>query len=123
MDESKPNATPQVAPGAEEERAPVVFAPRIDTALRQQVEGLRGVTGQTVNEVGVEALTGWVAMKLADPTIREKAMAEIDAEQRRLNERRASIEGVLGLSATVESKREVDSTRPAGKRGSRSENS
>ena len=91
-----------IPPGAAEQGKPIVFAPRIPMTLRQQIEGLQGITEQNVNEVGVEALTDWVAKKLADDAIREKAMAEIDAEERRLKERRASIEGILGAGATAQ---------------------
>src|SRR3954464_12118689 len=83
----------------EEERKLVVFAVRVDPVFRDQVEGLRGITGQSVNEVGVEALNDWVAKTLADDTVRERAMAEIDAEARKLDERRASIAGILGNRA------------------------
>ncbi|WP_427923633.1 hypothetical protein [Streptomyces sp. cg40] len=36
----------------EEERKPVVFAVHIDPVLREQIEGLRGITEQSVNDVG-----------------------------------------------------------------------
>jgi hypothetical protein len=96
-----PDMQPPV-PLAEDERKPVVFAVRIDPTLREQIEGLRGITEQSVNEVGVEALTDWVGKTLADDTIREKAMAEIDAEERRLQERRSAIAGMLGAKASGE---------------------
>ncbi|MER6626772.1 hypothetical protein ABT301_00740 [Streptomyces sp. NPDC000987] len=99
MNEQQPEAQPQVPP-AEEERKPVVFAVRIDPALREQIEGLRGITDQSVNDVGVEALNDWVTKTLADETIRAKAMAEIDAEEKRLQERRAVIAGILGSTAS-----------------------
>lgn len=89
----------QVAIGEDESR-PVVFAVRVDPAFREQIEGLRGITGQGVNEVGVEALEDWVAKTLSDPTVREKAMAQIDAEEEKLRARRAAITGILGESAT-----------------------
>lgn len=107
----------QISPGTDEERTLIVFAPRIDTALRQQVEGLRGITGQTVNDVGVEALTDWVAKKLADETIRDKAMAELDAEQRRLDAQRARIASVLGGGATGQAASLPDATGPTGPSG------
>jgi len=79
----------------------VVFAPRIDPALREQVEGIRGITGQTINQVGQEALRGWVESKLADDEIRNKAMADLDEEERRIQQRRESITRVLGGTASV----------------------
>ncbi|KPI17261.1 hypothetical protein OK074_8182 [Actinobacteria bacterium OK074] len=85
----------------EDERKPVVFAVRIDPVLREQIEGLRGITEQSVNDVGVEALNDWVAKTLEDETTRNKAMAELDAEERRLQERRSAIAGILGQTATA----------------------
>ncbi|WP_159025150.1 hypothetical protein [Streptomyces sp. MUSC 125] len=99
MSEQQPDAQPQV-PAAEEERKVVVFAVRIDTTLREQIEGLRGITGHSVNDVGVEALNDWVAKTLTDETVQQKAMAELDAEEKRLQERRAAIAGILGQQAT-----------------------
>ena len=99
FDQAAPDMQPAV-PFAEDERKPVVFAVRIDPALREQIEGLRGITEQSVNEVGVEALTDWVGKTLADETVREKAMAEIDAKERRLRERRNAIAGILGAKAS-----------------------
>lgn len=87
--------------GPEEDRKPVVFAVRIDPVLREQIEGLRGITEQSVNDVGVEALNDWVAKTLTDEAVREKAMAELDAEEKRLNQRRAAIAGILGQTATA----------------------
>jgi len=94
-----------------------VFAVRIDPVLREQIEGLRGITEQSVNDVGVEALEGWVTQTLADEGIRQKAMAELDAEERRLQERRSAIAGILGNTATEEVASEPDTPSPG--RGSR----
>lgn len=126
MEVEQPPAVEQqvIPPGAaaEEERKLIVFAPRIPLTLRQQIEGLQGITEQNVNEVGVEALTDWVAKKLADEDVREKAMAEIDAEERRLQERRASIAGILGQGATGSVSQSDTATTPAaGKRGKASQ--
>lgn len=100
MSEQQPDVQPQVSQ-AEEERKVVVFAVRIDPVLREQIEGLRGITGHSVNDVGVEALNDWVAKTLTDETVQQKAMAELDAEEKRLQERRAAIAGILGQQATV----------------------
>ena len=105
MSEQQPSMQPQV-PAGEAERKLVVFAPRIDPGLREQIEGLRGITGQTVNEVGQEALQSWVDSKLADEDVRDKAMAGIDEEERRLQERRSAIEKVLGATASTSSNKE-----------------
>lgn len=99
MSDQLPDMQPPV-PFAEDERRPVVFAVRIDPALREQIEGLRGITEQSVNDVGVEALTDWVTKTLTDDTVREKAMAGIEAEERRLQERRNAIAGMLGAKAS-----------------------
>ncbi|MFJ3896841.1 hypothetical protein [Streptomyces sp. NPDC090083] len=98
MNEQAPDTQGQVA--AEEERKPVVFAVRIDPVLREQIEGLRGITEQSVNDVGVEALNDWVVKTLEDESIQQKAMAELDAEEQRLQERRAAIAGILGTKAS-----------------------
>jgi hypothetical protein len=110
MSEQQPIIETQGQSG-EEERKLVVFAVRVDPVFRDQVEGLRGITGQSVNEVGVEALNDWVAKTLADDAVREKAMAEIDAEARKLEERRASIAGILGNRAAEATPRS-DSAEP-----------
>ncbi|GAA4775835.1 hypothetical protein GCM10023329_25590 [Streptomyces sanyensis] len=102
MSEQKPDAQPQVPAAAEEERKVVVFAVRIDPVLREQIEGLRVITGHSVNDVGVEALNDWVAKTLEDETVQQKAMAELGAEEKRLQERRAAIAGILGAKATEE---------------------
>ena len=99
MSEQVPN-TPEEVSAPEEERKPVVFAVRIDPVLREQIEGLRGITEQSVNDVGVEALNDWVTKTLTDEAISQKAMAELDAEEQRLQERRAAIAGILGKSAS-----------------------
>lgn len=99
MNEQQPDAQPQ-APAIEAQRDPVVFAPRITPELREQIEGVRRLTGQTINELGTEALTDWVAKKLGDEDLRTKALAEIDAQEQRLQERRASIASILGQRVT-----------------------
>ncbi|WP_330266367.1 hypothetical protein [Streptomyces griseorubiginosus] len=100
MTEQAPE-TPGQELAPEEERKPVVFAVRIDPVLREQIEGLRGITEQSVNDVGVEALNDWVTKTLTDEAISQKAMAELDAEEKRLQERRANIAGILGQTATA----------------------
>jgi hypothetical protein len=101
MSEQQPEMQQQV-PLSEEERKPVVFAVRIDPSLREQLEALRGITGHSVNDLGLEALNDWVAKTLADETVSQKAMEEIDAEERRLQERRNAIAGILGKKANTE---------------------
>lgn len=100
MAEEAPTPPPAPAEEGEAERK-VVFAPRIDPTLREQVEELRSITGQTVNQVGEEALQGWVDMKLADENLRAQAMAGIEEEQRRLQERRQRIQRALGTAGTA----------------------
>ncbi|MBK3640476.1 hypothetical protein [Streptomyces sp. MBT33] len=119
MEEQAPDMQAQEL-AVEEERKPVVFAVRIDPVLREQIEGLRGITEQSVNDVGVEALEGWVAKTLEDETVRQKAMAELDAEEKRLQERRSAIAGILGQTATApETSGEATPTRSSqgGRRG------
>lgn len=100
MNEQAPDMHAQEL-AVEEERKPVVFAVRIDPVLREQIEGLRGITDQSVNDVGVEALNDWVTKTLGDEAVQQKAMAELDAEEKRLQERRAAIAGILGQKATT----------------------
>lgn len=102
MSEQQPEMQQQV-PLSEEERKPVVFAVRIDPSLREQLEALRGITGHSVNDLGLEALNDWVAKTLADETVSQKAMEEIDAEERRLQERRDTIADILGKKASAKS--------------------
>lgn len=120
MSEQAPNM-PEEVQAPEGERKPVVFAVRIDPVLREQIEGLRGITEQSVNDVGVEALEGWVARTLEDESIRQKAMAELDAEERRLQERRSAIAGILGNTAAegAASERVEPDTPSAGRAGRR----
>lgn len=94
----QPGTQPPAPPG-EAERTMVVFAPRVDAALKQQADGLRAITGQTINEIGQEALQMWVDAQLADEDVRAQAMAGLEEEQRRLEEKRASIARVLGTTA------------------------
>lgn len=119
MNEQAPE--PQGQAGPEEERKPVVFAVRIDPVLREQIEGLRGITEQSVNDVGVEALNDWVTKTLGDESIGKKAMAELDAEERRLQERRSAIAGILGQAiatsevSTDDPPRRISNTSRRGK--------
>lgn len=120
MNEQAPDAQePVLAP--EDERKPVVFAVRIDPVLREQIEGLRGITGHSVNDVGVEALNDWVAKTLTDEDVQQKAMAELDAEEKRLQERRAAVEKVLGATATTSSQTADIGSGRGGRRGKPSE--
>lgn len=80
---------------------PVVFAPRIDPGLKEQIDGIRAITGQTVNELGQEALQDWVAKKLGDEDVRNQAMAGIEEEERRIQERKATIAKALGLTTVA----------------------
>ncbi|WP_131732890.1 hypothetical protein [Actinomadura formosensis] len=92
---------PGMPPPGEAERKQVTFAVRIDPAFREQIEGLRNITGQSVNDVGEQALRLWVDTTLADEEVRNKAMAGIEEEERRLQERRAAIVNVLGTTAST----------------------
>ena len=118
MNEQAPEVPAQMA-GPEEERKPVVFAVRIDPVLREQIEGLRGITEQSVNDVGVEALNDWVTKTLGDEAISQKAMAELDAEEQRLQERRAAIAGILGQQTTAGEVSTESTSEPSTNQGSR----
>lgn len=118
MGEQPPEAMQLEVPGGETEKKMVVFAPRIDPGLRKQIEGLRGITGQTVNEVGQEALQGWIDDKLEEESARDQAMTGIEEEERRLQERRSAIEKVLGTMtvSTTSEKPEDDTDGRSGQR-------
>ena len=117
MSEQQPELQPQVP--AEEERKVVVFAVRIDPTLREQIEGLRGITGQSVNDVGVEALNDWVTRTLEDEDVQQKAMAELDAEEQRLQARRAAISSILGQQAMAQATSVSTPPEKGSSRGSR----
>ena len=68
--------------------------------MRQDIEAIQSLTGQSVNEVGIEALTLWMETRLADEALGAQALAEIDAEQQRLDQRRAGLANILGHNAT-----------------------
>jgi hypothetical protein len=119
MEEHQPITESQntgVAPEAEQETR--VFAPRIPLSMRQDIEAVQGLTGQNVNEVGVEALALWLKTKLEDPALGAQALAEMDAEQQRLDQRRASLANILGNRAAngaVPQQPDAASSRAAGK--------
>jgi hypothetical protein len=122
MTEPTSEMTPPVA--GEALNKPVVFAPRIDPGLREQIAGISEITGQTVNEVGEEALRMWVDAKLADEDVRNKAMAGIEEEERRLQQRKAAIANVLGLTAAgvkeeIGASPESGNTKSSGSSGGR----
>jgi hypothetical protein len=96
MNEQQPDTQP---PG-EANRDPVVFAPRITPELRKQIEGIRKLTAQTINDLGTETLTDWGAKKLGNEDLRNAALAEIDAEEQRLRERRNTITNIFGRTAS-----------------------
>lgn len=116
MAEKELDSQPQDS-GSENERKMVVFAPRIDPGLREQIEGLRAITGQTINQVGEEALRGWIEGKLADEDVRSKAMAGIEEEKRQLQEREEAIQRVLGETAGSAS---AESPKASGQKGRQS---
>jgi len=116
----QPAIDQQVAASEVERQATTVFAPRIPVTMRQDVEAIQGLTGQSVNEVGIEALTLWMEARLADEALGVQALAEIDAEQQRLDQRRAGLANILGRNAAtgIESSPEEKAPAiPVGKRG------
>lgn len=115
MANQQPDMQPQES-GGENERKLVVFAPRIDPGLREQVEGLRSITGQTINQVGDEALRGWVDGKLADEDVRARAMEGIEEEKRQLQDREEAIRRVLGQAAGAASEDASGGSGRAGRR-------
>ena len=111
--EGEPVATDQQAATSEAEQKMTVFAPRIPVTMRQDIEAIQGLTGQNVNEVGIEALTLWMEAKLVDETLGAQALTEIEAEQERLNQRRAGLANILGNRATTGSTPKQDKAGPS----------
>jgi hypothetical protein len=92
MNEQLPNP-------AEEKRT---IAIRVNPEFRGRLDSVLQITGMTVNDAGTEALDLWMASKLADPEIREKALASLDEEERALQARRASLQGLIGEGAVAQ---------------------
>ncbi|MFK4102906.1 hypothetical protein ACI2L1_23030 [Streptomyces sp. NPDC019531] len=96
-----------------------VVAIRVSPTFKKQLDSVVELTSKTLNEAGVEALEDWVAKTLSDPTIREKAMQNIQAEEQALQERRRALQDMLGEgeAAAVSEKQPAPAERPAGRRG------
>lgn len=96
-----------------------VVAIRVSPTFKKQLDSVVELTSKTLNEVGVEALEGWVTKTLSDPAIREKAMRNIQAEEQALQERRQALQDMLGGSqaSAASDKEEAPVERPAGRRG------
>ncbi|MFV2194760.1 hypothetical protein [Nocardiopsis sp. LOL_012] len=78
----------------EEKKATVAI--RVSPSFKQQLDSVVALTGMTLNNAGVEALEDWVAKILSDASVREKAMANLEAEERALRERKEALAAMLG---------------------------
>lgn len=95
--------------GSGEEKKSTV-AIRVSPAFKQQLDSVVSLTKMTLNNAGVEALEDWVAKILSDPKVRDKAMENLQAEERALNERRQALQNML-RSDTAASSTEGTSSR------------
>lgn len=89
----------QPTTGSGEEKKSTV-AIRVSPAFKQQLDSVVSLTGMTLNNAGVEALEDWVGKILSDPKVRDKAMENLEAEERALNERRQALQNMLGGDTT-----------------------
>jgi hypothetical protein len=95
-------------PGGEEKKT---IAIRVSPQLRGRLDSVLQITGASVNDAGTEALEQWVTAKLADPEVRAKALEGLEAEERSLQERRKSLQGLVGGSGTTAARPQAE--RPA----------
>ncbi|MDT0330884.1 hypothetical protein [Nocardiopsis lambiniae] len=78
----------------EEKKATVAI--RVSPSFKQQLDSVVSLTDKTLNNAGVEALEDWVAKILSDASVRDKAMANLEAEERALRERKQALSAMLG---------------------------
>lgn len=100
---------PSSVPGEEKK----TIAIRVSAELRGRLDSVLSITGHSVNDAGTEALEDWIAKKLSDPKVRERALASLDEEERALKTRRQTLQGLIGEGDTAPEK-------PSGRRGSKS---
>lgn len=81
-------------PGSSEEKKTIAI--RVSPELRARLDSLLQITGGSVNDAGTEALEQWITSKLADPTVRAKALEGLEAEERALQARRKALQGLVG---------------------------
>lgn len=77
------------------------IAIRVNPELRGQFDAVLEITGMSVNTAGTEALEGWIAGKLSDPELQEKAVAQLDEEERAIKARREALQGLIGEGAVA----------------------
>lgn len=86
-------------PNSGEEKKTVAI--RVSPELRGRLDSVLQITGISVNDAGIEALEDWIAKKLSDPRVRDKALASLDEEERTLKARRESLQGLIGEGANA----------------------
>lgn len=99
-------------PGSGEEKRTIAM--RVSPGLRGRLDSVLSITGRSVNDAGTEALEDWIAKKLSDPQVREKALASLDDEERALKVRRESLQGLIGEGGDA-SEKPSTTTRNRGK--------
>ena len=90
------------------------IAIRVSAELRGRLDSVLQITGMNVNQAGTEALDKWIADKLADPKVRQRALQGLEAEQRALEERRKALQGLVGEAAAPD---EAGTDKPTRGRG------
>jgi predicted DNA-binding protein len=75
------------------------IAIRVKPELSGRLDAILNILGITKNQAGIEALEAWVAKKLADPKVRAKALADLEARQRELDGQRTAFQGLIGDDA------------------------
>lgn len=98
-------------PTTSEEKKTVAI--RVSPELRGRLDSVIQITGISVNDAGTEALEDWIAKKLSDPKVRERALANLEEEERALQARRQSLQGLMGDEQPAAGKQ-------GGRRGSKS---
>jgi hypothetical protein len=77
------------------------IAAKVSPDLKSRFDSVVQLTGGTVNEAGIEAIEDWIAKKLSDPELRDKAIAQLDTEERELQARRAQLQSLIGEGAVA----------------------
>lgn len=95
-------------PGEEKKTVAV----RVSPALRGRLDSVLQIVGISVNDAGIEAFEDWIAKKLSDPKVRERALASLDEEERALQARRQSLQGLIGAS-------DAGTDKPGSRRGNK----
>ncbi|POM23800.1 hypothetical protein BTM25_24260 [Actinomadura rubteroloni] len=89
------------------------IAIRVPPAFKQQLDSVVALTDLTLNDAGIEALHAWIAAKLADPKLREKARADLVKRKEAFEAEAKALEGLIGEGEPAPEK--PSTTRSRGK--------